>query len=128
MLAPAFHGAWNRHAVDAFERHRFETLCGEKRRRQGAGRRTGSVQAGEFSCSGFPMKDEKVSARAALHRLKDGEYGVGADGGIDGRSAAREDLRCRLGCLDLAGGRDALAGDDHGSAVRAALSGDMISR
>jgi len=68
------------------------------------------------------MDNEEVAAGATLHGFGDGEDGIGGNGGVDRGTAVVEDLGGGLGGENLAGGGDALAGDDHGAAVVAACA------
>ena len=77
----------------------------------------------QFAGLGVPVESEQVAAQAVLHGFDDGEHGVGGDGGVDGRAAARQNLRRRLRGERLAGGCDSLLRDHLRAAVIAALSG-----
>ncbi len=124
-FGPAIDGAGNGHRVDAFAGHSLHALLGQEGRRQTARRRTGAVQAGQFSGLGIPVDSEHVSTQTVHQRFGYGQDCIGGDGCVDRRSAAGENLRAGLRGENLTGGDDSLLADNHGPAIIPAHAGTL---
>jgi hypothetical protein len=116
-FVPTADGPGNGDAVDAFLRHRLDVVLGQERRRERPGRGAGRVQPCELLGFGVPIDDEQIAAQAAHQRFGDTQDRVRSDGRVDGRSAARQDLRSSLRRQDLAGSGNPARADDDGAAV-----------
>ena len=85
------------------------------------GRPAAGVEAVELVGLCVPVDGEEIAAHAVHHGFGHAQHRVGRDARIDGRTAALEDARAGLRCLDIAGGHNAVWRDHHAAAVVALL-------
>jgi len=116
-FGPAVDRTRHRNGVDSRERHAGGPVAGQKFRREPARRGSGCVQASELSGLGFPIEHEQIAANPVHHGFDHAQHGIGGDGRIHRRTAARQDLRAGLGCKRLTGRHDSLLRDYQRPAV-----------
>ena len=85
------------------------------------GRPAAGVDGGELAGLGIPIDGEQIAAHAVALRLDHAQHGVGRDGRVHGRTAARQNLRSRLRSQRLAGGHDAALRHHHRARLRTFL-------
>ena len=85
------------------------------------GRPAAGVDAGELVGLRVPHQSKQVAARPVHHGFHDAQDRIGGDGGIHGRTAARQNLRAGLRRQCLRGGDDAARRDHHGAGLRTIL-------
>ncbi len=119
---PACYCTGNRHGVDAAERHGGRVLGSYMGDSQAAGSPSAGVEAVELTGFGVPVNGEEIAAHAVHHGLGHAECCIRGDCRIYGGTSALQNLRACYRSLHMAGGYDAVAGDDHGAGGGAVLS------
>ena len=84
------------------------------------------VESVEFAGFGFPVNREEITAHPVHHGLGNAQNGIGGDSSVDRRSTFAQNFCARLRGLHVAGGNDAVPGNDHGAGGVTALGNGKL--